>query len=1093
MKRFASLAAVLLLSVLVTGANAQPIEEWVARYSSTSNDEPYGVAVDHMGNVYVTGYTIGHGNDYLTIKYDPEGNELWRAQYDGPSQKSDKATAIAVDDSGNVYVTGSSYSSDRYDDFATIKYNTSGVQQWVAVYSLGSYDKATAITVDASGYVYVTGYGEQATGDNYITVKYSPTGAQQWASIYNGPYGGYGTDRAYDVAVDASGNVYVTGFSRSTGSDYDYATVKYNASGTQQWAKRYNSSGTADDTAYALTLDASGYIYVTGTGGGYCSTIKYSASGSSQWLSRYTVSQSEAYDIAVDGAGNVFITGYSSGTDQDYLTVKYNSEGVQQWASNYTGTGGNDQAKALALDDSSNVYVTGYSGGVGTGDDYATLKYNSSGTQEWVIRYNGTGNDIANDVAVDAARNVYVTGSSVFPSCYKDYITIKYAEGAAMDVGPISIDAPPDSVWSGYSCTPQATVANFEADTVSFPIVCEFDSAGSVVYSDTVLINDLAGTDSIEVSFADWIPGEGDYVMTVTTLLEGDGNPGNDQLAKTVTALEPPRDVAVISINAPEDTVWSAHSYVPQATVANLWEEPQTFDVRCEFDSSGTVVYSDTVTVTDLAGGDSTQLSFAEWTAGEDNGLPYTMTVTTLLEDDVNPDNDELSKEVTAIWPPRDVAAVAIVTPPDFVWSGFAHIPRAIVANFWKEPETFDVRCEFDSAGVTIYSEVATVTALTGGDSTLVEFAPWSAGATDEFTYQMIVTTLLAQDLNPANDTVSKLVHSVKAVADVDVQDYAGNLSANTMELVGVPNSIVVGSYIMVNPDELGKNVDLYDGPANVDLALSYSATDLVTYDGRWRIGSDNVDPDLNTVASLALGDAALNIVQVYIPRKHVPSEGTFVGKVTVSGEGEGAADADEFTLKVNVVPGGHGGWHPCSFGGEPLAQGNQLYWTDFGFGEQDFNLYRAKSESEEFTRLNTESMKFTEYLDCDVSVQADYRYKLGLNMGDGREVLIGPLSLTSSPEVGTPVLEQNWPNPWKDATEICYFLPNGVTSATLKVYDISGKLVKTLAQGSHEPGFHSVTWNGKDEYDRSVSSGVYFYILNTENQRQTRKMLLLR
>ncbi|TKJ42994.1 hypothetical protein CEE36_05780 [candidate division TA06 bacterium B3_TA06] len=991
MKRYTSLIAVALVLILSTGLTAQVTEEWVVRYSTPGGDGADDVAVDGSGNVYITGYR-DYG-DFLTIKYNSAGVQQWVAIYDGPAHNEDQAIAIAVDDSRNVYVTGRSRSlgtGGTGRDYATIKYNISGVQQWVVRYDGGGDDWPRSIAVDASGNVYVTGYSA-GTMDDYATVKYNSAGVQQWVRRYNGP--GNDNDRAGDIAVDGAGNVYVTGYSKGSGTGYDHATIKYNSAGVQQWVARYNGPGNSDDFTRSLALDVSGNVYVTGTSAGLgtgndYATIKYNSSGQQQWVTRYNSpgnGHDRSYDIVVDGAGNVYVTGYSPGTMDDYATVKYNSSGQQQWVAYYNGTGNeHDRPNSLAVDASGNVYVTGYSEGFGTSDDYATVKYNSAGVQQWVMRYNGPGNkhDFPGGIEVDGVGNVYVTGHSYGSGTY-DCATIKYSQPVTNDVAPVSIDAPEDTVWSEYTYTPKATVANFSEDT----------------------------------SF--------------------------------------------------------------------------TFDVVCEFDSAGAVVYSDTATVIDLAAGDSIQVSFADWTAGEADGLSYTMTVTTLLEEDTRPGNDMLSKTVTAIWPPRDVAPVAILTPPDRVWAGCLHTPRAIVANFWESTESFDVLCEFDSAGTTIYSETATVSDLAGGDSVLVEFPSWSAGAVDEFTYTMTVTTLLAKDLTPENDTISKQVAALRAVPDLDIQDYAGNLSANTMELTGVANSIVVGAYVMSNPDNWEKNVDLFDGPANIDLDLAYSCTDLSTYGGGWMIPAANIDPDLNEVSSLGLGKAEQNIVQVYIPSKaHFE---THVGKVVAVGTAEdGSTDADEFTLKVNVVAD-KGGGKPTSFGGEPLAQGNHLYWTNFGFGEQGFNLYRSEPESKEFGRLNEELMDFTEYTDYDVEAEADYLYKLGLDMGDGSEVLIGPLTLTSSEEIGSIVLEQNWPNPWTDATEICYFLPKGADQASLKVYDISGKLVRTLAQGRHEAGSHTAIWDGTDAKGLSVSSGVYFYRLSADDQTKTGKMVLLR
>jgi uncharacterized delta-60 repeat protein len=431
-------------------------ELWVGWYTGLGNsgDSAADLAVDSSGNVYVTGSSFGGletGTDYTTIKYDPDGNALWQRRYNGPGNNLDLARSIAVDSSGNIYVTGTSFGIDadygRLDfDYATIKYDPAGRELWVRRYDGGpgsSSDDPSALVIDSSGNIYVTGYSRGIYNSDYATIKYDQDGNELWVKRYDRR-----DDFATALAVDASGNVYVTGSSYTIYADYrqdtDYVTIKYDPDGNELWmeAARYDGPGYRHsiDIARSIAVDDAGNIYVTGHSNGSgteadYATIKYDPDGNQLWVKRYDGDLENSWDsaiaLALDSSGNIYVTGYSngSGTDRDYTTIKYDPTGNEQWIKRYDGPGNDDDVAAdLAVDSSDNIYVTGYSNGSGTKYDYATIKYDPAGKEQWVKRYNGPGNswDWATALAVDSSGNIYVTGESRGRGTHADYATIKY-------------------------------------------------------------------------------------------------------------------------------------------------------------------------------------------------------------------------------------------------------------------------------------------------------------------------------------------------------------------------------------------------------------------------------------------------------------------------------------------------------------------------------------------------------------------------------------------------------------------------------------------------------------------------------------------
>jgi uncharacterized delta-60 repeat protein len=473
------------VDILIIKYSGAGVPLWTNRYNApaSTDDHVSDVAIDRQGNVVVTGYSYSsvppeEYNDYLTVAYSPAGVLLWANSYAGPSNGFDRSYAVAVDDDGNVVVTGSSG-----DDYATIKYSGSGVALWTNRYDGrgDGFGGGNDVSIDTAGNIFVTG----ASGGDYATIAYSGAGVLLWTNLYAGP--GNAQDSATVIAIDNTGKVFVTGSSFLSGDyshsatiayssagvalwtnyynvlgslgvsppalavadngnvfvagyayhpvstnqgTYDYVTIAYSGAGLALWTNSYGGPANGFDRAYAIAVDYDGNVLVTGSSGDDYATIKYSGSGAAIWTNRYAGlahSADEATGVSVDSHGNVFVTGSSQG---DYVTVAYSATGVGVWTNHYNGSRNSaDRAVALALGHNGNVIVAGSSSGSGP-NDYVTVAYSASGVALWTNRYNGRGNsfDYVKGIAVDHNDNVVVTGSSSATGGEpNNYATIAYS------------------------------------------------------------------------------------------------------------------------------------------------------------------------------------------------------------------------------------------------------------------------------------------------------------------------------------------------------------------------------------------------------------------------------------------------------------------------------------------------------------------------------------------------------------------------------------------------------------------------------------------------------------------------------------------
>jgi hypothetical protein len=272
---------------------AQIQQAWVAKYNNgitNGTNQAVKMVLDNSGNIYVTGFSQStNGNlDCATIKYAPSGNQLWAARYDSTNTTTAKPAGIVLDASNDVIVTGSA---------VTVKYDTSGNQLWTAPYA------GTGLATDTNGNICVVGFST-----DFGTVKLSPAGSNLWLTSYPSSLG---PNLSQIVAVDSNGSVTVAGSSTYSCDRYycyaDFLLIHYDANGHQVWTAE-NLQGNAKSvqvTGIALDSVANIYTVVNSTSQGYA-TFKYAPNGSAVWAASPNLNfNSRSTGLSLDGETNM--------------------------------------------------------------------------------------------------------------------------------------------------------------------------------------------------------------------------------------------------------------------------------------------------------------------------------------------------------------------------------------------------------------------------------------------------------------------------------------------------------------------------------------------------------------------------------------------------------------------------------------------------------------------------------------------------------------------------------------------------------------------------------------------------------------------
>jgi hypothetical protein len=479
--------------------------QWATRVAGSANESVNNLAVDASGSIYLSGSTSSRQASFgsITVTNSAQATSAiasyaaqltssgqWQWATASGGQANTTCTGLAVDAANHVFLTGdyeggnvtfgtTTLRNSGSSDLFVARLSTSGQWQWAMNSNGGGSSTVSSTAVDAAGNVYVAGsftgslsFGSTTLRSNnnndLFVAKRNAAGQWLWLTQAAGAarYGmGYYYYEKQSIAVDASGNVYLTGsfrgpdatfgpttLSSSAGGTYGYDVfvAKLNSSGQWQWATQ--ASGTHDDYSSGIAVEPGGNVYLTGS---FHSTdlrlgsttltnpgqegipeifaAKLTPDGQWLWAKRAGgTSYDNGSDITTDAAGNAYVSGTMQSTSASFGSITLTNPGYAnayvaklsptgEWLWATRGGDGYAGASGIAADAAGNSYVTGYFGGQAEfgslllnstdSSDVFVAKLNTAGQWQWATQGGNRGSNQGNDIAVDASGSAYVTGS----------------------------------------------------------------------------------------------------------------------------------------------------------------------------------------------------------------------------------------------------------------------------------------------------------------------------------------------------------------------------------------------------------------------------------------------------------------------------------------------------------------------------------------------------------------------------------------------------------------------------------------------------------------------------------------------------------
>ncbi len=1104
------LAVFLLALSLAVFAQAQ---DWLWAKQTGGIDNDYGrsIALDAAGNCYVAGYfngttTIGTTSltstgdyDIYVAKSDSNGNWLWAKQAGGTS--TDYGYGIAVDTNGNCYVTG---------------------------FFLGT------ATFGSSS---LTSGGDR----DIFTAKLDSNGNWLWAK----KAGGTNDDRSFDIAVDAGGNCYTTGFfqvtatfgsTTLTSSGYlDVFVAKLDSNGNWLWAKQ--AGGTGYDNGRSIALDAGGNCYVTGyfevtgtfgstslscSGSADVFTAKLDISGNWLWAKKAGGSSSDqGYGISVDTNGNCFVTGYfrgsatfgstsltSSGNDEIFI-AKLDSSGNWLWACKAGGTG-YDDGNDITADNNGNCYVTGYFWGTATfgntsltsssgyGYDVFAVKIGTNGNWLWVKQAGGSGTDYGYGIAVNTNGNCYVTGYFVGSSTFGN---TTLTSNGGYDIFTAKLGLPPNPAVLAAPGN-GATGLGFAGQTLSWSAGTGNPPDGYKVYfgtdnPPTNLVNGSTQTGTTHATDP-LQPDQWHYWKIVPYIGAADASGCPVWSFKTRAELNPgnatdpsPADSAVVykaAFPCSQTLAWSAPAGPPA---------PTGYKVFIGSDNPPT----------DIINGDTeagTSLQFTVPSAGiwYWKIVPYYDDPGTKSGRDGLPRGDAESPDIwnliTAELPapvlvsPAANAGNVLLGNTDFVWTapGWGSFPQGSFFDVYVDPDSgFTLPPVYSGAGAPQPGNPDNYFCI-GHLSQYSTKYYWRVRITCQgearFSETRSLTTIAANVIPPGVPTPIEPPDSVNigGVTALSPPEYGSNIE---FQVKKVSQLSVPFPNQGLDPDNAF--VIFLNSPGGiVDLSLQVNDPGVwyicFFMEGEWHQGAPY---PLNLIGELP--------GEVVLPELNFSLKGEIPAIVS-----EGLNN--DPTLPVEL----------SSFTAACTAQNFvSLNWTvQSETNLLGYNILRNETFSlnEAFTLNATPISGGTalgtqvtyQYLDAEVEAGHTYHYWLQSLELSGLDHFFGPVSVTVSggqeetvPDIPTETaLLAAFPNPFSPRVEIPFALKTAA-DVRIDIYNARGSLVRSFVLRGKAAGYHHVVWDGTDPHGQPLASGVYCYRMTCGRYSAARKVVLLK